>query len=109
MKSYPEDVKGKTIVQVSVPVSIILQIDEEDAKDMSQDELCGLVDEVIDQLEDQTKLREYDLSPRRWMNRIPTKFAVSRHWDELPIDEMDINYNEGFFERRGDEENDDEC
>ncbi len=107
MKFYPKDVKGKTIVQVAVPVCITLQIDEEDAKDMSQDELCGLVDEVIDQLEELTQLRECDLSPRRWMNRIPTRFAVSRHLDELPVDELQITYNEGFFERRGDEE--DEC
>ncbi len=108
-KYMPSDAKEKTIVQIAVPVCITLQIDEDDAKDMSQNELCGLIDSVIDQIEAQVKLCESNLCPRRWMNRVPTKYTISRHWDELPVDELQITYNEGFFERRGDEEDEDEC
>jgi hypothetical protein len=104
-----KDVDGKTIVQVKVPVCITIQMDEADAKDMTQDELAGLVDEVIDQVERQCGVLDVEFCPRRWMMRIPFRFSVARSWDELPIDEMEINYSEdGYFEKRGDDEYEDD-
>jgi hypothetical protein len=96
---------GKTIVMVKVPVGITIQMSDEDAKEMSQMELAGLLDEIIDHIEMNVGARVAELAPGKWMNRIPLRFTVSRHWDELPIDDMEIGYSEGdFFQRRGDEE-----
>lgn len=98
---------GKTIVQVKVPVCISIQLLEEDAKDMTQDELCGLVDEIIDCYEEELVM---DLYPRRWMKSVDVRFELSRHWDELPVDEMDINLvDDGLFEKTGFEEDEEEA
>jgi hypothetical protein len=99
------EIAGKTIVMVNVPVGVTIQMNDEDAKEMSQMELAGLVDEIIDKIEVCVGVKDAELSPGNWMNRIPLRFTVSRHWDELPIDDMEIGYSEGdFFQRRGDEE-----
>jgi hypothetical protein len=105
MATLIKDETGKTVVQVKVPVCITMQVNECDASEMSQIELAGLVDEIIDQAEMSVGVRVAELSPRNWMNRIPLRFSVQRHWDELPVDEMEIMSSDGgFFERRGDEE-----
>lgn len=100
-----DDIDGKAIVQVKVPVCITIQMDDADAKDMTQDELAGLVDEIIDQIQRQCGVLSVEFEPRRWMMKIPLRFAVARAWDELPIDEMEVMYSEDdYFEKRGDEE-----
>lgn len=100
-----KDVDGSTIVQVKVPVSITIQMENGDAKGMTQEELAGLVDEIIDKIESKVGTVDAEVCPRRWMNRVPVRFAVARSWDELPVDEMDLSYTEDdFFQNRGDEE-----
>jgi hypothetical protein len=100
-----KDVDGKTVVQVKAPVCITIQMDNGDADGMSQEELAGLVDEVMDQIEISVGARVAELNPRRWMNRIPIRFSVARSWDELPVDEMEIQSTEdGYFEDCGDED-----
>lgn len=96
---------GKTIVQVKVPVCISIQLDQADAEDMTQSELCGLVDSVINQYSSEKWVMESSLYPRRWMQSIPVKYAITQHWDELPIDELEItSLDAGLFEKRGDED-----
>jgi hypothetical protein len=98
------DIDGKTIVQVKVPVCITIQMDEADAEGMSVEELAGLVDEFIDEVKSTwTATTNGDLSadlhPRRWMNRVPVRCDIDRHWDELPAEDCEVMSNDkGFFE-----------
>lgn len=98
------DVDGKTIVQVKVPVCITIQMDESDAIDMTHSELAGMVDEFIDTVQEKwvaTTLGalETDLHPRGRMDRVPVRCDITRHWDELPIEDCEIMSNDaGFFE-----------
>ncbi len=107
-----KDIDGKTIVQVKVPVCITIQMDESDAKDMTHDELAGIVDEFIDEVQSTWKATtngdlEANLHPRGWRGRVPVRCDIGRHWDELPIDDCEIQSNDtGFFEWHGDEEED---
>ena len=103
-----KDVEGKSLVQIKVPVCVTIQMDENIASLLSQDELAGLVDEYIDKLaitESGSGRGELWLHPRRWVNRLQVKCCVTRHWDELTIDELEITFQDkGCFELRGDEE-----
>ena len=105
-----EDVDGKTIVQVKVPVCITIQIDESDADGMTHEELAGIVDEFINEVQSTWKATTNDdlqanLRPRRWMDRVPVRCDISRHWDELPTEDCEIMSNdEGYFEGGNDDE-----
>lgn len=103
-----KEVEGKSLVQITVPVCVTIQMDENIAVLLSQDELAGLVDEYIDALSTTvvgSGSIELWLHPRRWMNRLPVTCCVTRLWDELPIDELDITMKDGgCFELRGDGE-----
>ncbi len=93
---------GKTIVQVKVPVCVNLQLLEEDAERMTQDELCGLVDGVIDQYNSENNIMESRLRPRGWMQAVTVRYEITRHWDDLPVDEMELmSVDEGLFEKTG--------
>lgn len=93
---------GKTIVQVKVPVCVNLQLLEEDAKRMTQDELCGLVDGVIDQYNRENNIMESRISPRGWKQAVTVRYEITRHWDDLPVDEMELmSVDVGLFEKTG--------
>lgn len=97
--------QGHTMVQVKAPICITILMSDSDASGMTQDELCGLVDEAIDEIAEIVGEWSGDLYARRCMNRTPVIFELSRSWDELPIDELEITLqDDGLFETRGDEE-----
>lgn len=104
MATKIQDVDGKTIVQVKVPVCITMQMDEFDAEGMTHEELAGLVDEFIDEVQKTWNattngVLESNLHPRKWMNRIPVRCDIGRHWDELPTDDCEIMSNDaGYFD-----------
>jgi len=109
MSNQIEDINGRTIVVVEVTVCITIQMDEDDAREMTHDELAGLVDEFIDEVQSTWAATtngdlSAELRPRRWMMRIPVRCDIGRHWDELPVEECEIMSNdEGFFEGNDDE------
>jgi hypothetical protein len=98
------DADGKTIVQVKVPVCITIQIDELDANGMTHDELAGMVDEFIDEVQSTWNattngVLETNLHPRGRMDRVPVRCDIARHWDELPVEDCEIMSNDaGFFD-----------
>ena len=99
------DAEGKTIVQVKAPVCLTIRMDEADAAEMTQEELCGLIDEAIDEIWQAVSVRACELHARRVMNSTPVEFCVTRYWDELPVDELEISSQDvGFFQKRGDED-----
>lgn len=107
MTQMIRDIDGKTIVQVKIPVCITIQMDESDAEGMTHEELAGLVDEFIDEVQctwiATNGAMETNLHPRRRMDRVSLRCDIGRHWDELPVDDCEIMSNDaGFFE--GDDE-----
>jgi hypothetical protein len=104
-----EDADGKTVVQVKAPICLSIEMDLADGRHMTQDELCGLVDEIIDRIELKVGVTADDITARRCMMRTPIRFHIQRHWDELPVDELEMTSVEcGCFELRGDEEDEEE-
>lgn len=103
-----KDIDGKTIVQVKIPVCVTIQMDESDAQDMTHDELAGLADGFLDEVQSTWNATtngslETNLYPRGRMDRVPVRCDIERHWDELPVDDCEIMSNDaGFFE--GDDE-----
>ena len=97
-----KEVEGKTLVQVKVPVCITILMDDGDAEDMSKWELCGLIDEAIDEFAKGGTMVSFDgvwMSPRSRMQHIPVDIRLSRSWDELPVDECELTLvDAGLFE-----------
>ena len=99
-----KDVDGKTIVQVAAPACITIQVDEAKAEKMTQNELARLVDQIFNHVELRCGVVDTELCLSGWPAKIPITYSIQGSWDNLPVDDMEIQYvDDGCFEERGDE------
>ena len=91
-------------IQVKVPVCVTLRLSKEDAESMYHDELCEVVDAVLEDMEKTMrtpgglKLVDGKTCAGREVN-VLTKLAP--HWDHLPVDDCELTLTyDGLFPER---------
>jgi len=88
-------------IQVKVPVCVTLRLSKEDAESMYHDELCEVVDSVLDDMEQTMRtpggLKAVD--GETYAGRvISVLFKVAPHWDHLPVDDCELTLTyDGLF------------
>lgn len=91
-------------VQVKVPVCVTLRLSKEDAESMYYDELCEVVDAVLEDMEKTMrtpggfKLVDGKTCAGRDVS-VLSKLAP--HWDRLPVDDCELTLTyDGLFPER---------
>jgi len=92
------DEEQALLIQVKVPVCITLELSLEDAESMLLDELCDVVDCVLEEASDgETRRLSTHTVARR---EIQVAWNLAPHWDNLPDDECELTLtHEGLFPR----------
>lgn len=100
-------------VQVKVPVCLTLRLEREHAESMLKDELCDVVDCVLQDVKDTLAEIETDHGVNgafrlqactEALRDIPVEWEIAPHWDSLPDDECEITVTEdGLFPERSDD------
>lgn len=85
-------------IQVKVPICVTLNIPKDDAESMYREELCELVDSVLEEIGDAchlfTHIRAVTVSGRE----LKATYKAAPHWDHLPVDECELTCTmEGLF------------
>lgn len=99
-------------VQVKVPVFVTLRMTREDAESMLLDELCDVIDCVLQDAKETLDDVENDhgaagvfrlCAQTESLRGINAEWELSPHWDNLPDDECELTCTEdGLFPRRDD-------
>ena len=85
-------------IQVKVPVCVTLRLSREDAESMYRDELCEIVNAVLEDMEQTTRTVDCKTCAGRVVSVLS---KITPHWDHLPVDdcEMTLTYDGLFPER----------
>lgn len=97
-------------VQVRVPVCVTLRMTREDAESMLKDELCDVVDCVLQDVKEILGEVENDsaaggvfrlCAQTEALRPVNVEWEIAPHWDNLPDDECDLTYTEdGLYPAR---------
>lgn len=97
-------------IQVKVPVCLTLRMERADAESMLKDELCDVVDCVLNDAQETLARVDDDhagggvlrlAANTEAMRQVCVEWEFARHWDSLPDDECDITVTEdGLFPER---------
>lgn len=83
-------------IQVKVPVCVTLLISHSDAESMYHDELCEVVDCVLNDAEQASM--KFHVATTVAGREINVMAKVAPHWDHVPIDECELTLtHEGLF------------
>jgi len=91
-------------IQVKVPVCITLRLSQEDAESMYHDELCEVVDSVLEDMRQSMRtpgeLKAVD--GETCAGRVISVLCkIAPHWDHLPVEECELTMTyDGLFPER---------
>ena len=91
-------------IQVKVPVCVTLRLSKEDAESMYHDELCEVVDAVLEDMEQtmRTPGGLKALDGETCGKRVVSVLSkITPHWDHLPVDDCELTLTyDGLFPER---------
>jgi len=91
-------------IQVKVPVCVTLRLSKEDAESMYHDELCEVVDAVLEDMEQTMRtpggLKAVDGETCAG-RAVSVLSKIAPHWDHLPVDDCELTLTyDGLFPER---------
>jgi len=91
--------KANYEIQVKVPVCVTLLINHDEAESMYHDELCEVVDAVLNDAEQQSL--KFHVGKTCAGREIQVMAKIAPHWDHVPVDECELTTTyDGLFPER---------